>query len=97
VRGIPANVARALATAQYKRQPFAGSHDPGQLDKDSLSRVAPAVMYFFADAPTAVARAVEAARLTRRRPWSLDCVRLLPPWSMWRFRVARSGGPAPAA
>ena len=39
--GISANVARALATAQYKRQPFAGSHDPEQLDKDPLSRVAP--------------------------------------------------------
>ena len=26
--GISANVARALATAQYKRKPFAGSHDP---------------------------------------------------------------------
>ena len=50
--GISANVARALATAQYKRQPFAGSHDPEQLDKDPLSRVAPTVMYFFADAPS---------------------------------------------
>ena len=48
--GISANVARALATALYKRQPFAGSHDPAQLDKDPLSRVAPVVMYFFADA-----------------------------------------------
>ena len=48
--GISASVARALATAQYKRQPFAGSHDPEQLDKDPLSRVAPVVMYFFADA-----------------------------------------------
>ena len=54
--GISANVARALATAQYKRQPFAGSHDPEQLDKDPLSRVAPVVMYFFADAPAAVAQ-----------------------------------------
>jgi ADP-ribosylglycohydrolase len=75
--GISANVARSLATAQYKRQPFAGSHDPEQLDKDPLSRVAPAVMYFFADAPTAVARAVEAARLTAQAPMVLDCVRLL--------------------
>ena len=57
--GISANVARALATAQYKRQPFAGSHDPEQLDKDPLSRIAPVVMYFFADAPTAVAKAAE--------------------------------------
>ncbi|MEO8061764.1 MAG: ADP-ribosylglycohydrolase family protein [Pseudomonadota bacterium] len=75
--GISANVARALATAQYKRQPFAGSHDPEQLDKDPLSRVAPAVMYFFADAEGAVARAAEAARITAQAPLVLDCVRLL--------------------
>jgi ADP-ribosyl-[dinitrogen reductase] hydrolase len=74
--GISANVARALATAQYRRQPFAGSHDPGQPDKDPLSRVAPPVMYFFADVTTAVAKAVEAARLTAQAPLVLDCVRL---------------------
>jgi ADP-ribosyl-[dinitrogen reductase] hydrolase len=75
--GITASVARALATAQYKRQPFAGSHDPEQLDKEPLSRVAPAVMYFFADASSAVARAAEAARITAQAPMVLDCVRLL--------------------
>jgi ADP-ribosyl-[dinitrogen reductase] hydrolase len=75
--GISASVARALATAQYKRQPFAGSHDPEQLDKDPLSRVAPAVMYFFADAANAVARSAEAARITAQAPLVLDCVRLL--------------------
>ena len=75
--GISANVARALATAQYKRQPFAGSHDPEQLDKDPLSRVAPVVMYFFADAAAAVSRAAEAARITAQAPIVLDCVRLL--------------------
>ena len=75
--GISASVARALATAQYKRQPFAGSHDPEQLDKDPLARVAPVVMYFFADPPTAVARAAEAARITAQAPLVLDCVRLL--------------------
>jgi ADP-ribosyl-[dinitrogen reductase] hydrolase len=75
--GIAANVARSLATAQYKRQPFAGSHDPDQLDKDPLSRVAPVVMFFFADAATAVSRAVEAARVTAQAPLVLDCVRLL--------------------
>jgi ADP-ribosylglycohydrolase len=74
--GISASVARALATALYKRQPFAGSHDPEQLDKDPLSRVAPAVMYFFADASVAVAKASEAARLTAQAPMVLDCVRL---------------------
>ena len=75
--GISANVARALATAQYKRQPFAGSHDPEQLDKDPLSRVAAPVMYFFADVAGAVARAAESARITAQAPLVLDCVRLL--------------------
>jgi ADP-ribosyl-[dinitrogen reductase] hydrolase len=75
--GITASVARALATAQYRRQPFAGSHDPAQLDREPLSRVAPVVMFFFADAPRAVARAAEAARITAQAPMVLDCVRLL--------------------
>jgi ADP-ribosylglycohydrolase len=75
--GIAANVARALATAQYKRKPFAGSHDPEQLDKEGLSRVAPVVMFYFADAAAAVARAVEATRITAQAPMVLDCVRLL--------------------
>ena len=75
--GIAANVARSLATAQYRRQPFAGSHDPEQLDKDALSRVAPTVMFFFADAAAAISRAVEATRITAQAPLVLDCVRLL--------------------
>ncbi|HUQ09180.1 MAG TPA: ADP-ribosylglycohydrolase family protein [Steroidobacteraceae bacterium] len=74
--GIAANVARSLATAQYKRQPFAGSHDPEQLDKDALSRVAPVVMFFFADPGACVSRAAEAARVTAQAPLVLDCVRL---------------------
>ncbi len=75
--GISANVARAIATAEYKRQPFSGSHDPEQLDKEPLSRVAPAVMFFFADVALAVSRAADAARLTAQAPMVLDCVRLL--------------------
>lgn len=75
--GIAANVARSLATAQYKRQPFSGSHDPEQLDKDALSRVAPVVMFFFADASSAISRSAEAARITAQAPLVLDCVRLL--------------------
>jgi ADP-ribosylglycohydrolase len=74
--GISASVARALAMAQYKRQPFAGSHDPDHLEKDPLSRVAPVVMYFFGDAKTAVKKAGEAARITVQAPMALDCVRL---------------------
>jgi ADP-ribosylglycohydrolase len=75
--GISANVARALSMAHYKRQPFAGSHDPEQREKDPLSRVAPVVMYFFASGPTAIAQASEAARVTAQAPVVLDCVRLL--------------------
>jgi ADP-ribosylglycohydrolase len=75
--GISANVARALATAQYKQKPFAGSHDPEQLEKDPLSRVAPVVMFYFADPAEAIARAAEAARITAQAPLVLDCVRLL--------------------
>jgi ADP-ribosyl-[dinitrogen reductase] hydrolase len=75
--GISASVARALATAQYKRQPFSGSHDPEQLNKDPMSRVASPVMFYFADVAAAVARAVEAARITAQAPLVLDCVRLL--------------------
>jgi ADP-ribosyl-[dinitrogen reductase] hydrolase len=74
--GITSNVARSLAQALYKRQPFAGSHDPDQLDKDPLSRVAPVVMYFFGDPKVAVARAAESARITAQAPIVLDCVRL---------------------
>jgi len=75
--GISASAARALATAQYKRQPYSGSHDPEQLDKDPLSRVASVVMFFFADAAAAVAKSAEAARITAQAPMVLDCVRLL--------------------
>lgn len=75
--GISANVARAVAAAQYKGQPFAGSHDPQSLDKDPLSRIAPVVMYHFAQPEQAIARAVDAARVTAQAPLVLDCVRLL--------------------
>ncbi len=75
--GISASVARALSTAQYKRQPFAGSHDPEQRDKDPLTRVASTVMFFFADPAAAVSQAAEAARITAQAPVVLDCVRFL--------------------
>jgi ADP-ribosyl-[dinitrogen reductase] hydrolase len=90
--GISASVARALATAQYKRKPFAGSHDPDQMDKDPLSRVAPVVMFYFADATQAIARSAEAARITAQAPAVLDCARLLA--SM--LHLALSGRDKPA-
>ncbi|HPF25822.1 MAG TPA: ADP-ribosylglycohydrolase family protein, partial [Steroidobacteraceae bacterium] len=57
--------------------PFAGSHDPDQPDKEVLSRIVPAVMYFFADAAAAVHQAVQSARITNQAPVALDCARVL--------------------
>jgi ADP-ribosyl-[dinitrogen reductase] hydrolase len=74
--GITASVAKALATAQYRRQPYSGSHNPEQLDKEPLSRVAPAVMFFFANATDAIQQAIQAARITNQAPVVLDAVRL---------------------
>ena len=62
--GITASTARALAAAQWRRQPFSGSHDPKQLDPEPLSRVAPAVMFCFASPDEAVRIAGETARTT---------------------------------
>ena len=45
----PARPAR-WPRAQWRRQAFSGSHDPEALDPETLSRVAPAVLFYFADA-----------------------------------------------
>ena len=76
--GITAGTARALALAQWRRQAFSGPHDPGILDPESLSRVAPVAMYFFSDGATVVAeRAAEAARTTCQAPLVLSSCRAL--------------------
>lgn len=75
--GITAGTARALARAQWRRQAFSGSHDPEALDPEPLSRVTPAVLYFFADPPLAVGQAAEAARTTCQAPAVLDACRSL--------------------
>ena len=59
--GITAGTARSLARSQWRRQVFSGSHDPDSLAPESLSRVAPAVMYFFGDRKAAIQSAGEAA------------------------------------
>jgi ADP-ribosyl-[dinitrogen reductase] hydrolase len=75
--GITASTARALARSQWRRQPFSGSHDPGALGPESLSRVAPAVMYFFGDPAAAIEHAGEAARATSQAPAVLTACRAL--------------------
>ena len=76
--GITAGTARALALAQWRRQAFSGPHDPGILDPESLSRVAPVAMYFFAQGATVAAeQAADAARTTCQAPLVLASCRAL--------------------
>jgi len=75
--GITAATARALAQAGWRRQAFAGSHDPTLVDPEPLSRVAPAVLHGFADPKVAIEQAVDAARTTCQAPLVLDACRAL--------------------
>ena len=75
--GITASTARAIAMAQWRRQAFSGSHDPNQVDPEPLSRVAPAVLFFFATSGPAVDQATEAARTTCQSPVVLEACRSL--------------------
>ena len=75
--GITAATARALALAQWRRQVFSGSHDPQLLEPEPLSRVAPVVMYFFADAGQGEEQAAQAARTTCQAPAVLGACRSL--------------------
>ncbi|MGB8694052.1 MAG: ADP-ribosylglycohydrolase family protein [Steroidobacteraceae bacterium] len=75
--GITASTAQALASAQWRQQPYAGSHDPQQLHPEALSRVAPVVLHAFADPAQAVELAADVARTTSQAPLVLDACRLL--------------------
>lgn len=73
--GITAGTARALARAQWRRQPFSGSHDPESLDPEVLSRVPPVVLYFFAQPELALEHSAQAARTTCQSPAVLTACR----------------------
>jgi len=63
--GITAATARALALAQWRRQPFSGTHDPHAQGPEALARVAAATLYFFGRGATVVGeQAAESARTT---------------------------------
>jgi ADP-ribosyl-[dinitrogen reductase] hydrolase len=75
--GITAATARAIAVSRWRRQAFAGSHDPEQLDPEPLSRLAGIVIYD-RHAPTmAISEARDAARLTCQAPLVLDASRVV--------------------
>ena len=70
-----ADVARALATYQWRRLPMAGSHDPKDRTASSLPRVVSAAAFAADDPPAAVALAVECSRTTHQSPIVLDACR----------------------
>jgi ADP-ribosyl-[dinitrogen reductase] hydrolase len=78
-RGLPgqptADVARALATYQWRHQPMAGSHDPRDRSTASLPRVVSAVAFLAADPAAAVSLAAECSRTTHQSPVVLDACR----------------------
>ena len=73
--GISPATARALATAQWTGNPFAGSHDPARADAEPLARIGPAVAFGLANPREAVESAVNCARMTHQAPLTLDAVR----------------------
>lgn len=75
--GITAATARALAAAPWHGRSPAQKGDSGRPEPESLSRVAPVVMHFFARREEAVSAAADAARLTSASPLVLDACRLL--------------------
>ena len=76
--GITAATARALALAQWRRQPFAGTHDPQAQDPEALSRVAAVALFFFARGEVVAGeQAAEATRITSQAPGVLASCRAL--------------------
>lgn len=69
------DVARALATYQWRRKALAGSHDPADRTTASLPRVVTAVAFAAADPASAVALAGDSSRTTHQSPVVLDACR----------------------
>jgi len=69
------DVAKALATYQWRGLPMAGSHDPKDRSTSSLPRVVSVAAFGVADPEAAVALAVECSRTTHQSPIVLDACR----------------------
>jgi ADP-ribosylglycohydrolase len=78
-RGLPGqatpDVARAIATWQWRGLPQAGSHDPRDRSTAALPRVVSAAAYALAEPAVAVALAADCARTTHQSPLVLDACR----------------------
>jgi ADP-ribosylglycohydrolase len=74
--GASAATAKAIATAQWTGNPYAGSHDPAHADAEPLARIGAAVAWNVGDPGRAIEAAVNAARVTHQAPLTLDAARL---------------------
>jgi ADP-ribosylglycohydrolase len=72
---VTSDVARALATYQWRGQPMAGSHDPADRSTASLPRVVSAVAWSARDPAAAIPLAAECSRTTHQSPIVLDACR----------------------
>lgn len=72
---VTPDVARALATYQWRGLPMAGSHDPRDLTTASLPRVIAPVLFSLGEPATAVALAGECSRTTHQAPLVIDACR----------------------
>jgi ADP-ribosylglycohydrolase len=69
------DIARALASYEWRGLPMAGSHDPQDRSTGSLSRVVAAALVARRDASRAVSLAAECSRTTHQSPVVLDACR----------------------
>jgi ADP-ribosyl-[dinitrogen reductase] hydrolase len=74
--GITPNTARSLAVAQWRRQLFAGSHDPQVVEPSPLSRIAPSVMFYLPFKEQALEFASDSVRTTCQAPTVLKVCKL---------------------
>jgi len=72
---VPPPVSRAVATWQWSRKPFAGPHDPANLDPHTLVRTVAVALFLRQRSAQAIEVAAEASRTTNQSPIVLDCCR----------------------
>lgn len=73
--GLTPQTHKSLGAARWRRQMYAGSHDPRQLDPEPLARVAPVVLYFHLAAGRAIEFAAESARTICQAPLVMSAMR----------------------
>jgi ADP-ribosylglycohydrolase len=73
--GIEPGTAKALGAARWRRQMYAGSHDPNLLQPEPLALAGIPALYFAAEPGQALDRAAEAARTICQAPQLLSAMR----------------------